>query len=114
MKTLDDVKLSDNERASIIKAARVLKAGLPVSRVILFGSKARGDAEPDSDIDLLVLTSCPVTTELRYEITQSFFDISLERDVSLSRIVVSEDDWLNGLIRYMPIHDNIEKEGCAI
>ncbi len=114
MKTLDDVKLSDNERASIIEAARVLKAELPVSRVILFGSKVRGDAEPDSDIDLLVLTSCPVTTELRYEITQSFFDISLERDVSLSRIVVSEDDWLNGLIRYMPIHDNIEKEGCAI
>ena len=114
MKTLDDVKLSDNERASIIEAARVLKAELPVSRVILFGSKARGDAEPDSDIDLLVLTSCPVTTELRYEITQSFFDISLERDVSLSRIVVSEDDWLNGLIRYMPIHDNIEKEGCVI
>ena len=114
MKTLDEAKLAKIERDSIKEAARVLMAELPVTRVILFGSKARGDAEPDSDIDLLVLTSCPVTTQLRHEITHRLCDINLEHDVCLSRIAVSEEEWENGLIRYMSIHDNIEREGCMV
>jgi len=114
MKTLDEAKLSKIEHESIKEAARVLMTELPVTRVILFGSKARGNAEPDSDIDLLVLTSCPVTTELRREISYRIADVNLEYDVSPSRIAASEDDWKNGLIRYMPIHGNIEREGCLV
>ncbi|HWP35890.1 MAG TPA: nucleotidyltransferase domain-containing protein [Thermodesulfobacteriota bacterium] len=32
---------------------------LPPWRVILFGSRARGDAGPDSDVDLLVVMPVP-------------------------------------------------------
>jgi len=35
---------------------RILKAGNP-QKVVLFGSRARGDARPDSDYDLLVIES---------------------------------------------------------
>ena len=35
---------------------RILKAGSP-QKVVLFGSRARGDAQPDSDYDLLVIES---------------------------------------------------------
>lgn len=34
---------------------RLLKAAPPHSRVILFGSHARGDADPHSDLDFLVI-----------------------------------------------------------
>lgn len=34
--------------------ARIRSAGRP-SRIILFGSRARGDADPDADLDLLVV-----------------------------------------------------------
>ena len=114
MKTLDDAQLTAVERGSIEQAARTLKAELPVTRMILFGSKARGDADPDSDIDLLVLTSCPVTTKLRHEISDRLADINLENDVCISRVVVSEDDWSNGLIKYLPIHENVINEGCLV
>ena len=114
MKTLDQAKLTEIERKSVKEAARVLTSELPVTRVILFGSKARGDAEPDSDIDLLVLTSCPVTTELRHEITHRLCGINLDYDVCLSRIAVSEEEWESGLIRHMPIQNNIEREGCMV
>ena len=34
----------------------LILAHYPADRIILFGSQARGDARPDSDIDLLVLS----------------------------------------------------------
>jgi predicted nucleotidyltransferase len=39
----------------IAEAGRRLSAAAPDARVILFGSHARGDARPDSDLDLLVV-----------------------------------------------------------
>ena len=43
--------------ATISKAAQTLLEAAPGSRVILFGSHARGDAGPDSDLDFLVIES---------------------------------------------------------
>jgi predicted nucleotidyltransferase len=39
----------------IDEAARRIAAAAPGARVILFGSHARGEAGPDSDVDLLVV-----------------------------------------------------------
>ena len=114
MKTLDSANLSETERRCVQEAAAVLKAELPVSRVVLFGSKAKGDAQPDSDVDLLVLTSGPVSTELRRDISDRLHDIGLDDDVLLTSIVVSEDDWRDGLICYMLIHKEVERDGCEV
>jgi predicted nucleotidyltransferase len=114
MRKLENVKLSQKERDSILEASRLLRSDLPVTRLILFGSKARGTGEPDSDIDLLVLTSCPVSSKLREAISDRLADINLKTDVLLTSVVVSEEDWSNGLIHYMLIHDEAERDGCEI
>lgn len=115
MKTLLDApSLSTNERLAIAEAARVLKRELPVTRVILFGSKARGDSRPDSDIDLLVLTSCPVTRKIRDAASSLLFDLELRYDVLLSQLIVSEAEWQNGLIHHMLIHKEVQRDGCEI
>jgi predicted nucleotidyltransferase len=61
MKTIDDLPIKQYERRAIIEAARLLKDRFSAREVILFGSKARGDDDEESDIDLLVLTSQPVS-----------------------------------------------------
>ena len=114
MRVLDDAGLTDVERRAIEEVARRLKAELPVTRVILFGSKARGDARPDSDVDLLVLTSDPVTRKLRREIRDRLYESVLRDDVLLTSLVVSEQDWSHGMIRYMLVHSEVERDGCEI
>lgn len=114
MKTPKSTSLTEKERLSILQAAQALKSDLPVTRVILFGSKARGTGEADSDIDLLVLTSCPVGSELREAISDRLADINLRNDVLLTSVVVSEQEWLSGLIRHMLIHSEVERDGCEV
>jgi predicted nucleotidyltransferase len=114
MKALDTINLVEKDRNSLIQAARVLKSELPVSRVILFGSKARGQGDVYSDIDILVIMSCPVTTQVRGVVSDKLAEINLENDVLLSSVVVFEKDWTDGLIRFMPIYTEVQRDGCEI
>jgi len=114
MRMLDSVKLAEKERASVMLAARSLKSDLPVSRIILFGSKARGTGDIYSDIDILVLTSCSVTSGLRRNVSERLADINLQNDVALSSVVVCENDWADGLIHYMPIYNEVQRDGCEV
>jgi predicted nucleotidyltransferase len=114
MKTLDSIKLAEKERVSVMLAVKSLKSDMPISRVILFGSKARGTGDMYSDIDLLILTSCPVTAGLRSNVSEKLADINLQNDVALSSVVVFEKDWVDGLVRYMPIYGEVQRDGCEV
>jgi uncharacterized protein len=46
---------SNTHETLIDEVSRRLSAAAPSAKVILFGSHARGDAKPDSDLDLLVI-----------------------------------------------------------
>jgi predicted nucleotidyltransferase len=48
---------------SVQQAAERLHAARPQATIILFGSRARGDARPDSDVDfMVVLPQAPAST----------------------------------------------------
>ena len=96
------------------RPSRSLKAELPVSKVILFGSKARGQADVHSDLDILVISSCPVTARLRDTVSEKLAEINLQNDVVLSSVVVFEKDWAEGLVRYLPIYAEVQRDGCEI
>jgi len=113
MKTLDQVTLKDNDRRAIRSAASLLREGFPVERVVLFGSKVRGDDDYESDIDLLVLTSHKLTCQERDEITSALFDLQLELEVVISTLIVSTEEWEHGLYQVLPIRREIEREGVA-
>ena len=57
MKILESAPIIKRERLAIKRTAIVLKEQFPVEKVILFGSKSRGDDEKHSDIDLLIITA---------------------------------------------------------
>jgi predicted nucleotidyltransferase len=78
----------------------------------LFGSQARGDQDPESDIDVLVVLRSPVNPG--EEIKRSgkiVADLSLEHDVVISCIFIAETDYQT---RNSNLLRNIHKEGILL
>ncbi len=83
-----------------------------IVQLILFGSQARGDAHPDSDIDVLVVLKGEVNQGEEIEETSKIIaDLSLEKDVLISYIFMDEDRFTN---RAGPFLRNIRKEGISL
>lgn len=77
------LKAGSVDPASIMESMvrRIVERFSP-DRVILFGSYARGAAEPDSDVDLLVVMRCTESTwQQAVEIRQSLADLPIAKDV---------------------------------
>jgi predicted nucleotidyltransferase len=81
-------------------------------RLVLFGSQARGDAEPGSDIDVLVVLKGPV--EPCEEITRTgeiMAALSLQFTEVISCVFMDEERFMH---RNGPLLRNIRREGVPI
>ncbi len=80
--------------------------------VYLFGSHARGDAGPESDVDLLVVLDHFDRYGAEVDRTSTLgAELSLAHAVSISEVFVSEHDWLT---RRTPFLDNVRREAVRV
>ena len=84
---------------------------VPTADVILYGSRARGDARPDSDYDVLVLVDELDTQALFERIHKLIYKLSLETDSVISLIVENRDVWESPVMRALPLYQNVQREG---
>jgi predicted nucleotidyltransferase len=109
------VKLSDSEQqVATAFASQMLREfdGQLVSAV-LFGSRARGEAVPDSDMDVVVVMSS-VNLETRREIHDIAADVWLEFGIFLSILVRSRAQWHRLEELQTQLYQNICRDGIDI
>ena len=100
--------LASQERRAIDQYVACIRDRFPgrILSVALFGSKARGDADTESDIDLIVLVDSE-DSEFRSELWRIASDLSLEHNVVLSVRVYAQDRWAEAKRIHLPF-------SCAI
>jgi len=114
MKSFENISLMKNETEAIKAAIRMLKSEFSVSKVILFGSKARGDHDEHSDIDLLVVASSLLHWKEEKAIVGALFDIGMKYDVIFSPLFTSVDEWENGIFAEFPVYREISRDGAVV
>ncbi len=79
----------------------------------LFGSKARGDATEESDIDVLVVVS-RIDPEVERQVSDAAFEASLEHDVLVAPVLVSRARYEDAVWRISDLAVAVEREGISV
>jgi predicted nucleotidyltransferase len=106
--------LTEKERQALRELVEGLKElyGDNLSRVILYGSKARGNAAEYSDIDIMVvLKEVKDLPEQRKKITELVWPICYKHDLLIPVIIKTEQAYFT---QNSPLILNIRKEGITI
>jgi predicted nucleotidyltransferase len=85
----------------------------PEAEVILYGSRARGNAKKNSDWDILVLTNYPISNQIEKSFRDHLYDLELETGETLSLFVYSKHDW-NTRHHISPYYHNVTSQGIQL
>jgi len=107
--------LLPNEQAAIMAYINRIREHFSdrILGVMLFGSKARGDADVESDLDLLVLVDIE-SPEVRSELWQMASDISLDYNLVLSPRVFGQARWNEMSHMRLPLYRAIMADGVVL
>jgi uncharacterized protein len=105
--------LSENERAALAKLKKTLEERFNLIDFRVFGSKARGEAVPESDVDVMIEIEeyNPLTESA---IDELVFKINLEYDCFISVVIFGRRELEEGPLGESPLFRVIEREGIKV
>jgi predicted nucleotidyltransferase len=107
------MKLAKNEERALRQLRDKLVAKFPIIDIRLYGSKARGEKRPDSDLDVMIEIP-DYDQDMVDEIDDIVYRINLEHDVLISALVFGRDELEDGPMSESPIYKVIQREGVPL
>jgi predicted nucleotidyltransferase len=107
--------LTHEEKAALgeIKQRVQSIVGQRLQGIVLFGSKARGDFDPESDLDVAILVD-GLDQETKRRIIDVVVDVEVKFLLVVSSLVLSWEDFQSLRARERRIAIDIESEGVSL
>jgi uncharacterized protein len=106
--------MTNQEMGLIQKFKTLLARRLTGYEVIAFGSRARGEADEDSDLDILVIIEEPFNEATEDFVSHCAWEVGFEAGIVVSSIVVSRKEWQEGPQQASLLALAIRNEGIAV
>ena len=106
--------LSKRDKEILLDCREAIRGVDANAEIILYGSRARGDATDESDYDLLIVSDTPATLDNEDRFRVAIYDIQLETGTVITVMMVNRDEWGTPLSRAMPMNQNIERDGITL
>ena len=97
-----------------LKKRLLERYGDRLARFLVFGSYARGEQTPESDIDIFVTLQETVNWKTEFAVWDTAFEIELEYDVILDVKIYSEEDIRNTILGATPFVETVMEEGLVV
>lgn len=107
------IQKKEQTAISMFRQALDEQLGEAIHKVVLFGSKARGDDRAESDIDLLILCNTD-DWHIANTVYAIATDVLLATGVALSPKVLAREEYRRMERNSMPFVSNVVREGVAV
>lgn len=101
------------EKAALGELKSLLREQHGVTSVMVYGSKARGDDSPDSDIDVMIVLD-NYTPQIEAAVDELVYDINLDHDCLISVVIFGRRELEEGPLAESPLYKRILAEGVPV
>jgi predicted nucleotidyltransferase len=105
--------MTDRDNQVLREFTQRLRLHFPDALVWAFGSRTRGNAAPDSDLDVCVVLD-QLNEQRDREISGIAWEVGFDHDVLISTVTFSRQEFTTGPLAVSPIVTSILHDGVAV
>jgi uncharacterized protein len=105
--------MNDKEIELLNQIKHIVREREPGARIVLYGSRARGNASVDSDWDILIILKKNKIEATDYDtISYPIYEYGWERKQQFSVKLYTLQEWQKR--NFTPFYKNVERDGVAL